>query len=70
LGDDLFIFLLFATIIFLGFQFYSKYLYKHYRKIELYNEKLNKEIEERQRMEKILQENDFERTRILSFYNR
>jgi len=49
------LFLLFSTILFLGFQFYSKYLYKHYHKIELYNQKLNKEIEERQRVEKILQ---------------
>ena len=49
------IFLGFATLLFLGFQFYSKYLYKHYHKIELYNQKLNKEIEERERMEKILQ---------------
>ena len=56
----LLILLLLGTILFLSFQFYSKYLYKHYRKIELYNEKLNKEIEERQRMEKILQEKNTE----------
>ncbi len=47
----------------LSFLFYSKYLHQHYRAIEEYNTKLNNEIVERKKVEKVLHSKNLELSR-------
>ena len=51
------------SLIAISFWFYSNYLHQHYQAIEEYNKKLNREIEERKRVEKVLQSKNVELSR-------